>query len=513
MNQISFSDEQGTEQWFSPQTKHIDSCNEERSEEQPCSTEPNSSQSNIPLNYVPLMRCSILSWTSQSTIIPNEDEVDESDNDTMDGTRVINGIHQANSDQPSFTSVGPCVTDQNHPFDMSLESLTNPSDFSESHETACSNQDRFTVKKSILAWNSLLPSSIVSNETIKNMFQNENKEKSVNLNDSVERVGSKIYEHRHLNLTSLTKHTDSRNEDCVKNSEEQHISTAPNSSHSDIPLNYVTPMRDPILPCVSQRHLVSSYDEDDKPNDNTHKEQPKNHIDTNDEIWSATQGVDLNQIYDHHLILTPQTNHTDSSNEKRAGRSRLSHMQPNTRGDIKIETETSRRECQSVQRHPTRLSMPNDETELNSIHCFMRQELLELFFYKKGQTALIHNNSKDDCSNTKNDTSTSRRNDLIVPTFNASPLTNDDLWNESLRVGFRCVHCAHLHQMPSDVSSQNINMRMNAFHPKSLAHIYRDICKWQRIHFKKCKHIPLSVKKSIIILKSVTRLEVKLVIG
>jgi len=91
------------------------------------------------------------------------------------------------------------------------------------------------------------------------------------------------------------------------------------------------------------------------------------------------------------------------------------------------------------------LSMPEDSNELNSLHCFVRSDLLEVF-------------SLDDDSNKRG---------RMFP-----------------RVGIRCVHCGHLSRKEKEGASMSI------FYPKSLQDIYRSVCTWQRIHFKACKHVP-----------------------
>ena len=92
------------------------------------------------------------------------------------------------------------------------------------------------------------------------------------------------------------------------------------------------------------------------------------------------------------------------------------------------------------------LAMPDDSNELNSLHCFVRSDLLEVF-------------SIDDDNH--------KRGTRSVP-----------------RVGFRCVHCGHLPRKEKEGASMSI------FYPKSLQDIYRSVCTWQRIHFKACKHVP-----------------------
>lgn len=206
----------------------------------------------------------------------------------------------------------------------------------------------------------------------------------------------------------------------------------------------------------------------------------------------------------------------------------LSLIQPRVNGKECIERTTEgccesfvRASRKSGEYYPTRLSMPNDESELNSLHCFVRQELLELFIVPdKEASEFAHSftGSLDDDSGgeytNNNDIITSARDSPNMPTRNVSTLTDNDKSNSFLherRVGFRCVHCAHLHPKPSSISSKDIDVRysteldlvvlqnpnspMNVFYPKSLAELYRLVCKWQRVHFKKCKHIPPPVRR------------------
>lgn len=205
----------------------------------------------------------------------------------------------------------------------------------------------------------------------------------------------------------------------------------------------------------------------------------------------------------------------------------LSLIQPKVKGEGCIETNSQgsfdslgRENQKYVQDYPTRLSMLNDESELNSLHCFVRQELLELFIVHEDEdsgpnqssTGLMDDDSDGECT-TKSDSSASSRNAPIRLTTKVSPLTEKNkpsIYLHNKRIGFRCVHCAHLHPRSSRVSCQdesyitvldpesilqNPNSPMNAFYPKSLAELYRLVCKWQRVHFKKCRYIPPSVKR------------------
>jgi hypothetical protein len=105
-------------------------------------------------------------------------------------------------------------------------------------------------------------------------------------------------------------------------------------------------------------------------------------------------------------------------------------------------------------REGIRLAMPDDPRQLNSLHCFVRSELLEVFCL---------------------DQETPRR------------------------VGFRCVHCGHLPRKDRSGTS------MGTFFPKSLEDIYRGVCTWQRIHFRSCSYIPQEVSDKYDYLKDADR--------
>jgi hypothetical protein len=100
-----------------------------------------------------------------------------------------------------------------------------------------------------------------------------------------------------------------------------------------------------------------------------------------------------------------------------------------------------------------RLAMPNDRQELNSLHCFVRSELLEVFVLDVDQ----------------------------LPTERTTQASGH-------RVGIRCIHCGKLPK------SERAGTSMSTFFPKSLQDIYRGVCTWQRIHFKACRHMPEELK-------------------
>ena len=106
---------------------------------------------------------------------------------------------------------------------------------------------------------------------------------------------------------------------------------------------------------------------------------------------------------------------------------------------------------------PTRLALPHDDSKLNSLHCFLRSELLEIFVVQK--------------SNNKS------------PTHSPGSSVG--------RVGLRCVHCALVRQHHRDDRDE---APMAVFYPKSIAEIYRLVTSWQRCHLRKCRNLPPPVR-------------------
>ncbi len=137
-------------------------------------------------------------------------------------------------------------------------------------------------------------------------------------------------------------------------------------------------------------------------------------------------------------------------NNKRAKRCAFS---TNTPGNIDNEASRSNKRI-------VRLAMADDSKELNSLHCFVRSDLLEVFVM---------------------DEHTRKHRD-------SAP-----------RVGFRCVHCGHLSRKEKEGASMSI------FYPKSLQDIYRSVCTWQRIHFKACRHVPQELVQRYDYLKEMDR--------
>eukprot|EP00934_Nitzschia_sp_Nitz4_P007778 Nitzschia sp. Nitz4//scaffold65_size103378//86879//88909//NITZ4_004481-RA/size103378-processed-gene-0.151-mRNA-1//-1//CDS//3329556285//7768//frame0 len=107
--------------------------------------------------------------------------------------------------------------------------------------------------------------------------------------------------------------------------------------------------------------------------------------------------------------------------------------------------------------YPTRLALENDDAKLNSLHCFLRSELLEIFVVQKS----------------------AHKSPMHSPGSSVG------------RVGLRCVHCAMVRTRRGDNMDE---APMAVFYPKSIAEIYRLVTSWQRCHLRKCKNLPPTVR-------------------
>ncbi|KAG7368645.1 hypothetical protein IV203_031388 [Nitzschia inconspicua] len=112
--------------------------------------------------------------------------------------------------------------------------------------------------------------------------------------------------------------------------------------------------------------------------------------------------------------------------------------------------------CPIPSKYPTRLCLPYDGAKLNSLHCYLRSDLLEIFVVQKSP----HKS----------------------PTH--SPHSSIG------RVGLRCVHCAMNRRCRDDREEAP----MAVFYPKSVAEIYRLVTSWQRCHLRKCRNLPPAVR-------------------
>ena len=106
--------------------------------------------------------------------------------------------------------------------------------------------------------------------------------------------------------------------------------------------------------------------------------------------------------------------------------------------------------------YPKRLALPEDHLKLNSLHCFLRQNLLEIFVVEPNNTKVK---------------------------FRHAPSSSVG------RVGFRCVFCAAARRN-NPTENFDSEAPMAIFYPKATAEIYRLVTSWQRCHLRKCKQLP-----------------------
>jgi len=124
---------------------------------------------------------------------------------------------------------------------------------------------------------------------------------------------------------------------------------------------------------------------------------------------------------------------------------------------------------------PTRLALPEDEEKLNSMHCFLRAELLEVF--------LVENAPKPP---PKPEGVEENSLEALEAELSHSPPPN----SAKNRIGIRCVHC----QRARKIYGQECEAPMAVFYPKSLAELYRLVTSWQRVHLRKCRNLPKNVR-------------------
>ena len=159
--------------------------------------------------------------------------------------------------------------------------------------------------------------------------------------------------------------------------------------------------------------------------------------------------------------------------------------------------------------HPNRLAIDDDAEEVNKLHQYVRKELLEIFVIPQ-QTASDDGDSEDEVDEDSNvDEVNEASDDEDDSDFNTSKhVSNDTITTRHLRhrsidvstthpsasaqryypgrVGLRCTYCANIRRKSTSKA---------AFYPLRLKNIYREVCAWQRIHFKKCPHVPEAVRE------------------
>ena len=173
--------------------------------------------------------------------------------------------------------------------------------------------------------------------------------------------------------------------------------------------------------------------------------------------------------------------------------------------------------------HPSRLATEDDAAEVNKLHQYgkfcltyclrcliylvvvlliellfqtpVRKDLLEIFVVSETITTRADNGGdgnqekEDPAKNIKSTQSsivTRRRSSpvSVIPAPSVVPTADHQRYYPG-RVGLRCVHCAR---------ARRKSALKPAFYPRGLKNIYREVCAWQRIHFKKCRHVPADVR-------------------
>jgi hypothetical protein len=137
------------------------------------------------------------------------------------------------------------------------------------------------------------------------------------------------------------------------------------------------------------------------------------------------------------------------------------------------EGSTSAKKDRTPKPFPTRLTTEMDKQKLNSMHCFVREELLELFMVEAKEPAAAPAAEGAEGSEAEKH--------VAVKSNSATG-----------RVGLRCIHCAEARKRSGGTLEYEAPMAV--FYPKSIHELYRLITSWQRVHLRKCRNLPKSVR-------------------
>ncbi|KAL3826321.1 hypothetical protein ACHAXA_003645 [Cyclostephanos tholiformis] len=158
--------------------------------------------------------------------------------------------------------------------------------------------------------------------------------------------------------------------------------------------------------------------------------------------------------------------------------------------------------------HPVRLAIDDDAEEVNKLHQYVRKELLEIFVipqqtapsdYGDDNEEYEEDDDEDDKDgNCIKETPATVSIDYMsittrhlitrnrsIAVSSSLPLTIAQRYYPG-RVGLRCTHCANVRRKSTSKA---------AFYPLRLKNIYREVCAWQRIHFRKCPFVPDTVRE------------------
>ena len=171
-------------------------------------------------------------------------------------------------------------------------------------------------------------------------------------------------------------------------------------------------------------------------------------------------------------------------------------------------------------RNPTRLALSADRGNVNSLHAFVRSDLLEIFTVPSAGADA--DADADEASSSHRSTTRSHGTNTTISSGNKNGCGKDISSSTRLfpgRVGLRCTFC-------SDVP-QTDQHTMSSFHPKRLADLYRSgectyafehnhnivlckpcshltpliVCTWQRVHFQECGFVSEKMRKTYRYLK------------
>lgn len=138
------------------------------------------------------------------------------------------------------------------------------------------------------------------------------------------------------------------------------------------------------------------------------------------------------------------------------------------------------------------LSRPEDEKELNSLHCFVRQHLLQITISDPTESDNEDSANSSHQSPMKRNRNGTKRGDTVIQ---EEPIRNPDLdFSIGPTISIQCRYCAHI--------PKKLRSKMSTLYPKSTSEIYRAVCTWQRVHFSNCTEIPPNVKEHYQFLKT-----------
>lgn len=177
------------------------------------------------------------------------------------------------------------------------------------------------------------------------------------------------------------------------------------------------------------------------------------------------------QEIDPTKAVTPQNGMQDAALALISMNSIIEQSKPSLKSND-YSTNEAPREAKAF---PTRLALDEDKERLNSMHCFLRAELLELFLVEKSRSPHI-------LSENNNYSSAAGTDDSPKETTAQPPS----------RIGLRCVHCAQARK----IYGHECEAPMAVFYPKSIAELYRLVTSWQRVHLRKCRNLPKSIRET-----------------